>query len=531
MTREPPQNTSHVSRVARKTWRRVRWRAHALLPRWIPHPKVPGLSHRHEEDQASNAATRVPDGEALHLRVLWAAEIFGPNEIERLYACLSKFDWSAGARFDTGGALGWVRRQRVYGFGGTYHVGYVTRRADRSRWIMARHNYAVLPESVDYLLVELAQLAPSVTCVLVGFVLKEDASQCFAQVANRDQVTAVVPREGGAVIEYLEPPTLKQRALERTRLAQRNWAVDWMHANLPGYFCARGDLAVMPTAELTTTDQQALFGDPNDRARLLRQDWRHVVARFGTVWTFRGEGGQSLRVSFSDSDTESAPFHLVASLCTSELEPGILQRMGWGDKAPASYVAYCHAQLKGILQNWAGLVFLIEAAKDIKLARQTMQVGKLSRRKTMQVLDRVQRFFDQAGSVSVAATEIRDRVQIGAVALPDCAHFEAPAWGRDGAPRILATELLARAGRQATEVVEIESALREHFTQLTSVVSIRESIAAQKKMEWLTYAAIFVALASLAVAVLSVQDWTPGLGWWHRLKSSVLEFGRGLLNR
>ena len=499
---------------------------HRKLPRWIPHPRVPGLAQRPAEDHASNAQTRVPEGEALHLRALWAAEIFGPNAVDHLYASLAKFDWNAS--LDPGGVLAWVRRQRNYGFGGTYNVGLVTRRADRTRWVTAQHNYAALPDGIDYLLVELAQLTPSVTCVLVAFVLKEDATQSFAQVLNRDQVSALEPHENGAVIRHLDPPTLKQRALHLARLEQRNIATEWMRTYLPGYFCTRSDLSVMPTAELTTTQLHSVFGRLDDHARLMRDDWQRVVASFQTVWSAAG-AGQGLRMAFSDSDAESAPFHVAASLCLSDLDADRLTRVG-RDESPASYVAYCHDELKGILHNWAGLVSLIEAAKDIKIARQAMQVRQLPRRKIMDILDRVQHFFDQAGSVTVVATEMRDRVQEGPAMLPDCAHFEAPAWARSGAPRILANELLIRTGRHATEVVDTASALREHFTQLTSLVSIRESIAAQKKMEWLTYAAIIVAVASLFVALLSVQDWRPVFdGAWHMF-AMVMQFWRRLFH-
>ncbi|MCT7328006.1 hypothetical protein [Ralstonia mojiangensis] len=195
--------------------------------------------------------------------------------------------------------------------------------------------------------------------------------------------------------------------------------------------------------------------------------------------------------------------------------------MGWGEESPAAYVAYCHTELKGVLENWAGFVFLTEAAKDIKLARQAIQVGRIPRRQAMKVLDRVQQFFDQAVGVSAAAKELRDRVREAGGALPECAVFVASPWISGGPPRIMATELLSRTGHVASEVVDTESALREHFTQLTSVVSIRESIIAQRKMERLTYATIAVAVASLLVAMLSVQDWTPVFDWLRHAKSSA----------
>ncbi|AZU59779.1 hypothetical protein CFM90_26525 (plasmid) [Ralstonia solanacearum] len=483
------------------------------------------MADHRAEDPERNAATRVPEDEALHLRVLWAAEIFGPNEVEQLYAHLGRFDWRAGMGRD--GAVDWVRQQRSYGFGGTYHVGCVTRRGDRSRWVPMPQNHAALPEPVDYLLVEIAQLTPSLTCVLIAFVLKDDASRCLEQLINRDQASAIEPVDDGTIILHVDPARLKRRALQQARDEHCKLVESWLRDNLAGYFCARKDRAQMPMAELTTTSRHSLFGHPGDPSRLLREDWRQVVTQSHTVWTLGGVERQGLRFAFSDAESETAPFYLMASLCIGELEPGTLTKTGWQEDSPASYVAYCHSQLQGVLENWAALVFLKEAAKDIKLARQAMQIGPLRRRQTVKALNRVQQFFDQVGGVSVAATELHERVREAAGALPECAHFESSNWIRTGPPRILATELLGRTGRLAREIVDSESALREHFTQLASVVSIRESIATQRKMEWLTYVAIGVAVVSLVVATLSVQDWTPLTNRWGQIKSGVsnIRFG------
>ncbi|MEA3591891.1 hypothetical protein OIN95_14510, partial [Staphylococcus aureus] len=54
----------------------------------------------------------------------------------------------------------------------------------------------------------------------------------------------------------------------------------------------------------------------------------------------------------------------------------------------------------------------------------------------------------------------------------------------------------------ANRLTEEEVSIREHFEQVSAVLSVRESIKAQRRMEWLTVLALVVAFASLMVAFL-----------------------------
>ena len=59
----------------------------------------------------------------------------------------------------------------------------------------------------------------------------------------------------------------------------------------------------------------------------------------------------------------------------------------------------------------------------------------------------------------------------------------------------------------AKNVLAEEHALREHLEQLSNILSVRESVTAQRRMEWLTVAALIVAFMSLIVAALTL--WMP----------------------
>ena len=62
----------------------------------------------------------------------------------------------------------------------------------------------------------------------------------------------------------------------------------------------------------------------------------------------------------------------------------------------------------------------------------------------------------------------------------------------------------------AVEVISEERSIREHFEQLSTVLSVRESVRAQKRIEWLTVVALIVAAASFFVALPPIKDWPDG---------------------
>lgn len=62
----------------------------------------------------------------------------------------------------------------------------------------------------------------------------------------------------------------------------------------------------------------------------------------------------------------------------------------------------------------------------------------------------------------------------------------------------------------ATRLVQDEAVMREHFAQLSSILSIGENVKVQHRMELLTVVAVTVAVLSLLVALAglhTVADW------------------------
>jgi hypothetical protein len=94
----------------------------------------------------------------------------------------------------------------------------------------------------------------------------------------------------------------------------------------------------------------------------------------------------------------------------------------------------------------------------------------------------------------------------------------------DDEPREFAHALREQTKFLATRAIAEEHSLREHFEQLSSVLSVRESIRTQRRMEWLTVVALLVAMGSLWIALPPFEEWRVRmerhLRWLDTLKSA-----------
>lgn len=510
---KPRRHDSWHQRIARQ----VRWRAHWLLPNILPPPYRDETAYRNERERKSNEESRVPSDEELRLLVMWGMELFGPAEIELLYERLARLKWTAGAATSkTDGALNWVRHQRSYGGeGGWYNVGIVAERSDQQRSLM-RDNFASLPIEVDHLLVRIFQLTPSLTCVLVGFALKDQATRSYEVELNRDRKTVRERSSHRWAVSSLEPTHLKGRSIEQVRSRMQNLVKRWFRDNLPGFFCNLSG-SHLPTAELVTTRTRHLLPDEHHEQPDIYFGWRHLVAHVSRfdVWTYAE--CPALQFSAGGHGFADESFHLVVALCTSDVPEDSLKYIG--GREFGSYVAYSHELLDGILSNYAGMAFLKEVSKDLKISRAKLKVSSFRHRSGLRVLERIQSFFDRSLGTPAVATELRDRSKRPGLYQHECSRFISPKWTKDEEQREFAKVLCEQTHFLATRVIAEENSTREHFEQLASILSVRESIKAQRRMEWLTVIALVVATGSLIVALSPTNDWPS------QIRSYLVSFG------
>lgn len=482
--------------------RKLHGRAHWLAPNWIPSYQS-DLDYFRRVDKESNDESRVPEDVDLRVRAVWGVEVYGPNESDGLYEALRRLGWSAGSGGrERGGALAWVEQQRSYGWGGSYNVGAVVK-PGRQRKLLMVDNQVGLPEGVDHLLVRIHQICPAVTCMVVCFVLDESAAKRYEQELNLDRRTRL-KRGARWWVTHLNPSHIKQESISARRSEMRALVRDWFRRNAPGYFAASGPEDCIPFAEILSVANDDVF---SGEASKIYFDWRRILVNppKHEVWTRQSTTPLRFVLDRARRPDDERNL-LVASLSLSSVPEDQLKMYG----GPNGYVHICNAELEGVLPYVAASAYLVENLRELKRAREQLRLSK-SRRRTLRSIKRIQQFFDRTAGLPAVAREIFKFSQHPGALNYYCGKFTAANLGRETTERDFSEELRQRLHNAAATLLEDESSTREHFSQLSSVLSIRESIGAQRRMEFLTFAALLVAGLSFAA------QWPAG--WDKSIKS------------
>lgn len=452
----------------------------------------------------------------MRIPALWGVEVFGPNESESLYGALSKLNWSAGGiGREGGGAIAWVQQQRSYGIGGSYNVGTVVQSGQQEKFHEV-NNQAEMPDGVDHLLVRIHQICPAVTCLVVCFVLDREVAKRYEQELNLERRTRL--RRGARWwVTRLSPSHIKQEAIEALRSDLRLSICDWFHRTIPGYFATSSLANSLPFAELLCTAGDDVFAMQPPR---LHFDWRRILVKPAKHDIWSSQSTAPLRFMLGRSLwPEDLRNFMVAGLSLSSLPAELLKMYG----GPNGIVHICNEELDGLLPFVAALAYIEEISRELKLAREELRLSK-SRGKTLRAIKRIQQFFDRSAGVPAAAREICRSVERPGALKFYCGSFTAPNFGDEVTKRDFSEELRSILHHSTLTLLDDESSTREHFEQLSSVLSIRESIGAQRRMELLTVAAFLVAGLSLAAAW--PESWDTKIKSWSGKVEALIEMLR-----
>ncbi|WP_152973716.1 hypothetical protein [Pseudomonas libanensis] len=497
---EPNEKSPDVTEPVPDSWlsklvRKIKWRIKWLLPNIFSNLLETESSFSRDHDLLSNQESRVPETEELRIQIIWGAEVYGPSETESLCENLARLGWTAGSGSSKrGDASEWVRRQRSYGHGGWYNVGIVSSPGDSHKYFLPT-NETKLPDKVDYLIVKIYQLTPALTSIVVGFVLKEHVSTIYESKLSKTR-TRYYERTKRQGIFRISPEEIKNRDIIKSRQDLRNIAQDWFSSQLPGYFC-NSDIHRLPTAELITTNNSPLL--PDVKIRCERSDrWRDIIAPCPPhdIWS----SSTGLGVSFtSRNELKDDPVHLIICLCKAEVSDDAIKYRG--DRSNRVFVSHAAELMEGVISNFAGLGFLTEALKNLRVSRTSLEIRKVNEDGSLLALEKIQAFFDKSLGTPVVAAELRNRSEHVSNFAHDCGLFTSPSWRTDDPQRTISKELCQHTNSLAKQVIIEDHSLREHLEQLSSIISVRESIKAQRKMEKLTICALLVAIISALITI------------------------------
>lgn len=486
-TASPPLKETRLRR-----WKdKLVWRAFWLLPQLLPHPYRTDRASWRNRDQKKNEQTRVPEDQELRVGMVWGVELYGPAEIENLYVGLKKLGWRSVA--ERSSIQNWIQHQRAFGYGGWLNVGYVRDRTDRDKNFMI-HNYSKLPPSVSALVVRCHQISPSLTGILIGFELNESTARCYADELNRDRAM-ILKRDARFSVSHWDPEHQKRESVDEARSRLRRVAGAWFEQNLPGFFCSLQRPEAFPTMELLTVKNGPILHDPEKLPEEVFFSWRRLTTNTipWDVWSCEEVPGLQLTMSRSRDDADG--FHITVAMDESKLIEDEMKP--WGGKTTHAITHRFNEELEDLLIHASTIQYLREQSRDIKLTRVGLKKARSSRRSVMRTLQEIGLYFDRALGSPAITKELAKKSEGTGWYSRDFPKFTMPSKGKNNEPLDLSEYLRSSVHHLASRVNEDEAAMRAHFEQISSVLSVRESIKAQRRMEWLTAIAVIVAVVTL----------------------------------
>jgi hypothetical protein len=231
---------------------------------------------------------------------------------------------------DRGGAVDWVLSSRGRGFAGAWaNLGFFTRPGHRL--LGADQVTTELPKATQHAAASLFALTPSLTALVVQFVLTGAFGEDLERALNHDYRTVI--RRSARGIVYDGPDQQRRRNVEASLERGRRECAEWISDRLPGWFAAR-PLRDLPTCLFLTTEAARPF-DPE-----VRRHWNSYFGALGLdadheAWDVAAFPGISLRVTERET---SARHWLVAGQKGGFLNDDMQQpyggatREGWSNR-------------------------------------------------------------------------------------------------------------------------------------------------------------------------------------------------------
>jgi hypothetical protein len=487
----------------------LRRRAFRFAPWLFPDPSLPEILDYHRRtDPQRDAENRLPDDEKIGLHAIWALEYYTPAHVGALLNGLTRLGWDKSRHGSVDrNAVEWVRALRDHETGGSWlNLGVIYRPDQKGLFGLSR--VAPLPDSFDYAFGQIVSLTPSITCVMIAFVPRDEVVQSFERNLRREYVTTVDRR--GTSYAIIDPYFGRCKAIRDLRQRLRLEAADWFKEHLPGVFSSGHLGNELPTCELMSLTNAAPFpvrnpGDPKPAPYLGQLG----VSDDLDVWQSTSLQGLYFKWPLRSDDDPKYHGVLVAQRAVLE-RPSLYDQSGTTEDS-FPQVVNDHAQ--HMLQLWGVLALLTGYQNAISRARDSDILGS-SKLPSVSILSSLASLSNASRDVVPMAAELcqnGDRPPVWSRFAQDFAPVNDSFNGSEG----LTERLVHRIHERAAQMGQFDRTVRELITQRSAIVSAYENVRIQQHIRWLTII-IFVLTAA---AVLFAAENSPTIkALWATIK-------------
>jgi len=386
---------------------------------------------------------------------------------------------------------------RAHGEGAWLNIGVINQPGDKTSFALGKLNKATLPEGVASLIVEVCQVTDSLTGVVIGFQLEDKPSKRYETEINRDRRTIRQRSRGSWTMEWIDPVNQKIQSVNDARKERRAMVASWFAHHFPGYFCNRKLSERFPTMELIVARDLSLPSAKNPSGRR-HLEWPRILLSTSPYDAWDSPSRPGLQLGFEWNLDNHPGLHSTIVLDPSSFsDETIGSHRGTGLRA---YSWYCNEEFGDFLTHCAVIEYLRTQADDLHHTRERLKLTRSKHRNIAKTLDEIGRFFDGNIGSPAVARELVAYSEHDVWFSRSCGDLGTDPW-HDGERRKLAVEMQSGVRQRASRLMENEASLRTHFEQLTSVLSVRESIRLQRWTLFLSLIAVIVALGSLWIAI------------------------------
>jgi len=201
-----------------------------------------------ERDPKENAQGRLPEDEHVQVPAIWVAELYTPSTVAGLLAGIADLGWEYGrSRADS--LTKWMSDAREGRQAGWTSLGLVSPPKDPH---FMRERTAPLPEGVRVALPVLISVTPSVTALVIAFLMEDDTADLldkplrasFSTVTRRLfrpwHVVRYVFRDGSVRFGHSihGPDIIRRDRIKSSMRELERGCVDWVREHLPGAFAS-----------------------------------------------------------------------------------------------------------------------------------------------------------------------------------------------------------------------------------------------------------------------------------------------------
>ncbi len=486
----------------KKRVRKIIWPLHARYPNTIPNPYGSDKEYIKERDTKDNIESALEESVKLQLGCIMVSEIFGPADIDALYQNLERIGWDRERSPipDSESNVASLRKMRLYGSEGTLRPGWVCRLEDVRKYGGVRYT-AEFPSAFSSLLVTITQLTPSVTCLTIGFILSDESAAEYANEINKPAKTINVRRRGERGYFVDNVAHIKMKRVQRTREKYQDLCISWISSNFPGHFAKHCKRSHFPTVEFVSVEGFTPFDkeEPKDRSWMHWSRFVNIGYDF-SVWTCTSV--PSLRFSLDAAHWDKNPNHMTVALRWDTVSED--DKRHYSGDSLSSRVYFANDRLDGVIPRYALATYLRELLRNLKETRQAVS-GILKPKDSSGYVDEISTFFRRSVGVPSIAREALALSKNDASFRWNATGFSQQIRPSEDKTYEIAEGLKSSLGLFSQQLLEEDRDTREFLSQLSSAMGTRESITAQRRMEWVAVLALLVAVISMGVAFYSVN--------------------------